>query len=471
MSIVGAFMVPHPPIILPQVGRGEESKIQKTIDAYDEVAKKIASLEPDTIIISSPHSTMYADYFRISPNRAAVGDMSRFNAPMVSFYEEYDTQLVDMICKMASKRQEFPAGTMGSVDDGLDHGTMIPLYFIKKYYSSFKLVRIGLSGLSLPMHYEMGMIIKDALEQVDRKAVFVASGDLSHKMKADGPYGFAVEGPEYDERVMKVCASAAFDKLLEFDEGFCNRAAECGHRSFVIMAGALDKTKVDAHYLSHEATFGVGYGICVFDVLGNDDSRCFLDIYRKGKNFMREYKTDYKDAYVRLAKYTIDNYISLGKKITTADLVGEMWKDMPSQMINEKAATFVSIHKGGALRGCIGTILPTCVNIASEIIQNAISAATHDPRFEAIKEDELKELIISVDVLTKPEPVNSWQELDVEKYGVIVSCGLKRGLLLPDLDGVNSVSEQIAIACSKAGIKSDEDYTLERFEVIRHYQG
>ena len=479
MPILGAFVVPHPPIILPEVGRGEEKEIQATTDAYNLVAEAIAALKPETVIISSPHSIMYSDYFHISPGSGAGGDMSRFNAPSVKFEETYDTELVDEICHLASLSgsksglsddiQDFPAGTLGERDASLDHGTMIPLYFIEKLYHDFKIVRIGLSGLSLPMHYEMGQLIQRAVDITGRRVVYVASGDLSHKMKTEGPYGFAKEGPEYDDRIMEVCESAEFDRLLDFDEHFCGKAAECGHRSFVMMAGALDGLSVTAHRLSHQATFGVGYGICTYDINGPDESRHFLDKWRENKaSALKQRRLD-EDPYVRLARFSLESYITLGKRIRQSDLKGNKWEDLPPEMFRDKAGAFVSIHKDGSLRGCIGTILPTCSCVADEIMQNAISAGTNDPRFPMIRSEELESLEMSVDVLDTPEPIDGPWQLDVRKYGVIVTSGRKRGLLLPNLDGVDTVEEQIDIARQKAGIYEDEDYSLERFEVIRHY--
>ena len=202
----------------------------------------------------------------------------------------------------------------------------------------------------------------------------------------------------------------------------------------------------------------------------------FFPIARQGlleqkgikKKQLEKRKQD-EDPYVRLARYSLESYITLGKRITKKDLKDDKWKDMDDEMYGRRAGTFVSIHKDGALRGCIGTILPTTGCIADEIMQNAISAATNDPRFPMIKEDELPYLEISVDVLDEPEPIDSPDELDVRRYGVIVTHGRKRGLLLPNLDGVDSIEQQIDIARQKAGIYEDEDYSLERFEVIRHY--
>ena len=142
---------------------------------------------------------------------------------------------------------------------------------------------------------------------------------------------------------------------------------------------------------------------------------------------------------------------------------------LPEEMLKQQAGAFVSIHKHGDLRGCIGTIAPTRSCVAEEIIGNAISASTRDPRFPAIQPDELKWLDINVDVLGEPEDIESEDELDVKRYGVIVSSGRKRGLLLPDLDGVDTVEQQVDIAMRKGGISKFEKYKLQRFEVIRHY--
>ena len=122
----------------------------------------------------------------------------------------------------------------------------------------------------------------------------------------------------------------------------------------------------------------------------------------------------------------------------------------------------------GNLRGCIGTILPTCECIADEIIQNAISAGTEDPRFYPVTEDELSRIEYSVDVLDVSQPIQSIEELDTKRYGVIVTKGKKRGLLLPNLDGIDTPDKQVSIALQKAGILPGEKYTMERFEVVRH---
>ena len=460
MSLQAAFMVPHPPMIIPDIGRGSEAQIEETIKAYREVAEEIGRLKPETIIISSPHATMYSDYFHISPGSEARGSFADFHAGKVIFHEEYDEDLVNEICMLAAL-EDFPAGTLGERNARLDHGTMVPLWFIRQKYQDFKVVRVGLSGLPLADHYRLGMMIREAADAIDRKIVLVASGDLSHKLQSYGPYGFAPEGPVYDDRIMDVCSRGAFGEILEFEESFCEKAAECGHRSFVIMAGAFDGMKVRARALSHQDVTGVGYGICSFYPEGEGEDRHFLDQYLKESQEKAAARAEKSDIYVRLARQSLEEYITKERMLPLPE-------DLPEELLKTRAGAFVSIHKHGRLRGCIGTIMPTTDCLAKEIIRNAVSASTRDPRFDPIRPDELKWLEISVDVLGKPEKIRSIDELDVKRYGVIVSCGRKRGLLLPDLEGVDNPRQQVAIAMQKGGIREDENYELQRFEVVRH---
>ena len=460
MPLLAGFMVPHPPLIVPAVGRGGEAEIEETTKAYERVAEEIAALKPETIIITSPHSIMYADYFHISPRDSAKGSFISFGAPEVSFRETYDTDLVEAICDLAAE-SDFPAGTMGERDRQLDHGTMVPLWFIEKKYRDFKLVRTGLSGLPLTDHYKFGQMIAKAIEQTGRRTVIVASGDLSHKLQDYGPYGYAPEGPEYDKRIMDVMGRAAFGELLDFDETFCDKAAECGHRSFVIMAGAMDGRKVEAKVLSHQDVTGVGYGIGTFYPGEAYEERHFLDSYMAELKKKTEAMRASEDPYVSLARQSLETYIRTGRKISVPE-------GLPEEMLDTQAGAFVSIHKFGKLRGCIGTIEGVRDSVAEEIINNAISASTEDPRFSPITEDELKWLEINVDVLGEAEYIYSMDQLDVKRYGVIVSKGYRRGLLLPDLDGVDTPEQQVAIAKQKAGIRPDEEVKLQRFEVIRH---
>jgi AmmeMemoRadiSam system protein A len=163
---------------------------------------------------------------------------------------------------------------------------------------------------------------------------------------------------------------------------------------------------------------------------------------------------------VELARKSVETFIKEGKKIAPPD-------PLPPEM-TEKAGVFVCLKKFGELRGCIGTYLPTNECIGAEVIANAISAAIKDPRFSPVEEGELSDLSYSVDILSCPEKVDSISDLNPKKYGIIVVSGFRRGLLLPDLEGVDTVEEQLRITKMKAGILPHEEVEIFRFEVKRY---
>ena len=461
MSMLGAILTPHPPVLLPEVGQGREKEISATDQSMRNVAAAVAQWQPEVLIIASPHTVLYSDYFHISPGDNAVGDMSAFAAPEVRLAVQYDTALRSEIIRLAEEAG-LHAGTLGERNPSLDHGVVIPLYYLRKAGVHCPIIRIGISGFSALAHYRLGQCIAQAVDNLSRRTVFVASGDLSHKLKADGPYGFAPEGPLFDEAVTSTMASGDFLRFLTLDTTLCERAAECGLRAFQMMAGALDGLAVSPQLLSHENTFGVGYAVAVFSVTGRDDSRCYAPLYEHAEQKRIAKRRAQEDPWVRLARTSLETYIRSGQRLTCLP------DGLPEELTQRAAGAFVSLHLAGRLRGCIGTIAPTAENVAWEIVNNAVSAGTRDPRFAPVQPDELGALEYSVDVLGEPEVVTSLDKLDPKQYGVIVSCGGRRGLLLPDLDGVDSVQQQIDIARQKGGIDASEPYTLSRFKVVRH---
>lgn len=457
MPVTGAFIMPHPPLIIPDIGQGRQSEIQNTIDACYEIARRSADLRPDTIVLLSPHSVMYADYFHISPGVYAKGDVGRFNARQVRFEVKYDQEVAETLTKLA-QNAGLPAGTQGERDPALDHGSMVPLYFINQTYTDYKLVRVGLSGLPAADHYWLGMCVAAAADK--RNVVLLASGDLSHMLTADGPYGYAPEGAEFDSLVTEVMRDGDFSRFLTLDPSLAEKAAECGLRSFIIMAGALDRRAVKPELLSYEGPFGVGYAVAAFTPAGLDDSRAFLDQYLAVEKARLQALRNCEDDYVKLARLALEHFVRTGKP-------AEMPANLSPDLTDRAAGVFVSLKKHGQLRGCIGTINPVTSSIAQEIMRNSVCSASEDPRFDPVRPDELDELVYNVDVLSHPEPIESEEQLDVKRYGVIVTSGRKRGLLLPNLDGVDTVERQLDIAKQKAGI-SGTAYSLERFEVVRH---
>jgi AmmeMemoRadiSam system protein A len=229
----------------------------------------------------------------------------------------------------------------------------------------------------------------------------------------------------------------------------------------MILAGCFDKYKITAELLAYEAPFGVGYASARFTRGESDNTRNFLEQYTNIVLKQAQERAKSEDSYRALARQALEFAVRSGGTL-------QMPSDLPDELLANKAGVFVSLHKNGRLRGCIGTIAPTTGSVALEIMQNAVSAGLRDNRFEPVTVQELPELIYKVDILSAPEPIAGPEELDVKRYGVIVSSGGRRGLLLPNLDGVDTVDEQLDIAKRKAGIAENMPVKLERFEVVRH---
>ncbi|MGI6591303.1 MAG: class III extradiol dioxygenase subunit B-like domain-containing protein [Eggerthellaceae bacterium] len=265
MGVIAGFAVPHPPLIIPAVGRGEEKKIQETIDAYYTVARRIRDLKPEVIILSSPHAPLFRDAFHISVDDRFSGSMKDFYAPQEKVSVPGDVELAKAIIE-AAEAANIPAGPYGGRRIPLDHASFIPLWFLQQVGFSAPIVHMGFSGFPFAVHYRLGRIIDATADRLGRRAVWVASGDLSHKQKADGPYGLVPEGPEFDRQICDIFRRGALDEMADFDEDFTDKAAECGLRSFMLMAGALQGKRYQSELLSHSAVFGVGYGVASFIV-------------------------------------------------------------------------------------------------------------------------------------------------------------------------------------------------------------
>lgn len=314
MNILAGFLLPHPPLIIKEVGRGQENEIEKTIEAYRQVGQKISELKPDTMVIISPHSIMYSDYFHISPGSLAHGDFSNFGVEKsFSLQVDYDQDFVKSLSERAMG-QGIMAGTQGEKSKVLDHGSSVPIAMIKEYYGAFKVVRIGISGQSLVQHYRLGKIIAQTAKTLNKKIVVIASGDMSHKLLAEGPYGYAPEGPVFDEKIQHIVKTGNFQELLEISGQFCEEAAECGLRPLVTLAGALDGRDVDSKALSYEGPFGVGYLVASFLPLGENPNRHFDVSFEKGERQRLEKEQSKEDAFVQLARKSLETKIKEKEK-------------------------------------------------------------------------------------------------------------------------------------------------------------
>lgn len=282
-----AYIVPHPPIILPEVGKGQERSIQNTVNAYRMIAHDIAATKPQTIIIFSPHAPCYRDYIQISQGAQAYGNFEAFGVEDSDMKVLYDEDFVDMLCNAAAA-QGLPAGTLGEQNQTLDHGTMVPLHFILQEYTDFRLVRISVSGLDRNTQVLFGDCLRRVIDESQRNVAVIASGDLSHKLKEDGPYGLHPLGAVFDEQIVSIIKDNDYARLLDMDEEIVEESANCGYPAFLMLYGVLQAYPIDSQFLSYEGPFGVGYATAIISVMKKDPyvalARESLEVYHPFTN-------------------------------------------------------------------------------------------------------------------------------------------------------------------------------------------
>lgn len=468
-AVVIAGLSPHPPIVVPEVGRGEEAKASSTGEALRRLGDAFARSGAETLVVITPHGPVFRDAVSMRLQSHLRGDLSGFGARGVKVSFEGDGKLVGAIESEAGKEKGLTLAVLDDyrldrygVDRDLDHGIVVPLHFIAESGFSGRLVVANIGYLPLFDLYRFGAAIERAASRLGRKIAVLASGDLSHRLQPGAPAGYNPRGKDFDAKIVDILERFAPEEAVTFPADLAEDAGECGLRPIVMMLGSLDRYTARAKRLSYEGPFGVGYGVVLIhpslaqdgrsrmtDIRDARDER--LSAIRKGESFA-----------VSLVRATVERYVKTGKS-------GQAPRDVPPEF-HKPAGVFVSIHKEGMLRGCIGTTEPTRERAADEIVSNAVSAATRDPRFDPVEEDELELLDYSVDILSESEPVESESDLDPKVYGVTVEKGGRRGLLLPDLPGVDTVEEQLQIARQKAGISpSEQGVSLSRFTVKRYH--
>ncbi|HHY46329.1 MAG TPA: AmmeMemoRadiSam system protein A [Firmicutes bacterium] len=463
--ILGA-LCPHPPLLVPDVGRRDVSRVRATQDAMRDLGSRIKASSPEVLVFVSPHSLVLRDGVAILSGENLSGSFKDFGAPHVSFDVRCDTSLIESIAQ-ESRDMGVEAIIIGGKISSrfspyrkLDHGVMVPLYYLREAGVDTPVVVAGASFLPLEEVYAFGIAVSKAVRELGRRAVFIASGDLSHRLTPDAPAGYSPKGAEFDRTILSLLENGDAEGIIHLDPDLVESAGECGFRPIITMLGAMDGLDFEARVLSYEGPFGVGYGVVLVTPGEARPERELLDVLRRRRKAIVAERRANESPLVRLARRAVEEYVTAGRVISAPEDLDDVMR--------ERAGVFCSIKKHGQLRGCIGTVFPVSRNVAEETIRNAIAAATEDPRFEPVEPGELGDLIYSVDVLSPPEPVKSIAELDPKRYGVIVRKGGRTGLLLPDLEGITDARQQVEIAKSKAGIRPEEDVSLERFEVVRY---
>ncbi len=453
-SIPGVLFCPHPPIIVHEVGQGREQEAHLTLDGFEAQSALLEGWAFDSVLVFSPHAPMFSDaacIMRFGTYKDGLLDFGVRNGlswPLDAVLaQSYANALAKIVPTMimdetAARRYRRPPT--------MDHGSAVPLTMLSKTHDKPAVV-IAPGALPKRALYEAGKALAEAIGQSGKRVLVIASGDMAHCH--GGSYPYKPEGAKFDALVRDALAAGDAAAILNIDETLAEEAQTCAYPSFVMALGMLDGQKARFNVQSYEAPFGVGY-LCA-------------SAESEGAPGVRLEYTE-REPYVALARGALEAFIKTGGVPSWASLRPNLPANFIEEVESKRAGAFVSLHKGGDLRGCIGTISATQPTLAEELIYCACEAAGADPRFSPVEESELYLLDVKADILGDAEPIASTEQLDPKRYGVIVQKGWRRGLLLPDLEGVDTAKRQVEIAKQKAGIGGAENVELQRFEVVRH---
>lgn len=443
-GVVFAALAPHPPVLVPAVGGEAVAEVRETAAALERLAEGLAGSGADALAVVTPHGPVRAEAACLYWGDRLAGDFAAFGAPEAAVAVAVDRDLSEAVLAEA-EGANLPV--LAVRPDGLDHGTLVPLYFLQEA-GALRPAVVLTPPWRLPAARRLGRVLAGAARRARRRLALVASGDLSHRLKPGAPGGYAPEGRAFDERLVALLRAGDAEGVLEFPDVLAEAAGQDVLPGLAVLLGALAGRDARPEVLSYEGPFGVGYAVAVWRMRGARREPAPVRAARRALElYLRERVDDPGEIARRLA----------------AEVAGE------ADLLGPSRGVFVSLKEGGELRGCTGTIGPTRETLLEEIVHAALGSAERDPRFPPVRPDELDDLDVSVDVLEPPEPVSGPEELDPRRYGVIVAKGARRGLLLPDLPGITRPGQQYALACRKAGLDPDDPgVAVYRFRARRH---
>ncbi|HET9533459.1 MAG TPA: class III extradiol dioxygenase subunit B-like domain-containing protein [Blastocatellia bacterium] len=260
-SIVFAGIAPHPPLLVPEVGGSRIEQVADSRQALREFSRRLMDSRPDSVLVISPHSPLDPVYFTARSTPLLRGDFREFHAPQVSLSFSNDIELLDAIKQAAI--DEGVAFRKLERNYPLDHGALVPLYYLEEAGWSGPVAVIGFSHRSNQDHVAFGRAIARGASYINRRVAIVASGDLSHRLIEGGPYEYEPTAHLFDEQIVAATARGDARTIIEVDHELRIRAGECGYRSIVMALGSVDCFLRNPQVLSYEGPFGVGYMVAV----------------------------------------------------------------------------------------------------------------------------------------------------------------------------------------------------------------
>jgi len=436
MSISCAVLMCHAPIVVPSIGGLRESDCADTTRAMREAARALVAHEPQLIVLVSPHAPRHEQSWGLVTASELRGSFARFGSPGVNLRMRGSAQAAQAIAQAA---RGYGLSTRELPGDALDHGTLVPLFFVQEagYRGPVVVVAPPLPGMQTEVLF--GEVLREAALSLNERWAVLASGDMSHRLTLDAPLGYDPRALHFDETFVEYVRAGDLRSAIGIDPGLAATAAEDVIQSTAVAAGAIAFRARGLKVFSYESPFGVGY----FEALLYSDRA--------------EIKHRTPPA----------SLIDVAREAIACELRGQPY--IPPQFEapwHDARAVFVTLrNETGEVRGCVGRTEPIQSSLADEVADCATAAATRDYRMAPVELEELDGLTIEICILDDPEPVESHAQLDPHRYGIIVTRGLRRGVLLPNVAGVDTVAEQLRRALHKGGISAKEPYRVERFTV------
>lgn len=257
-------LVPHPPLIIPEIGKERIEKVNKTIEALKQLGDKLADKDPQTIVFITPHGPLHPTKINIAGTKRLKGDLKEFGVSS-EFEFENNLKLAQEINKKAEE-EGIPTTLYRPTKEqaDIDHGILAPAYYLLDKLGSVKILPVTYSHLNRTQHFAFGQLINRITKEKNQNIAIIASGDLSHRLHRNAPGGYSEIGPEFDQMILDYLKESDTSSLLKIEPEIVQQAGECGYRSLLVLLGALEEKDWQAEVLSYEGPFGVGYGVVDF---------------------------------------------------------------------------------------------------------------------------------------------------------------------------------------------------------------
>jgi AmmeMemoRadiSam system protein A len=452
-AIAIAALMPHAPVLVPAVGGRRGNRANTSVEAMATVAQRVVAARPDALVLVSPHTPRRRGAFAIWAGARISGSLGRFGAPEAAVELPADEALAVAIAEEAGLRS---VETWWLREGELDHGATVPLWHLAHAGWRGPTVLIGLNYPGEPGLVELGQAIAAAAQRTGRRLAVVASGDMSHRLQPGAPAGFHPRAQEFDHAFIACLRAGQYRRLQDLDADLQELAAEDAVDSTLVAAAAVNWNATGHEVLSYEGPFGVGYGVAILHQPAPPSAAAKT---QQAEASDRE-RAAAGHVLPRVARRSLEAAFGGQAALPAIPVEG---------LLAERLGVFVTIRgPGEELRGCVGTLAPQFKNTTEETWQLAREAAFRDHRFAAVGAHELEHLRFEVSVVLPPEEVSSPAELDPQRYGVVVlTADGRRGALLPEIEGVETVQHQLEIARRKAGIGRGEPVRLQRFAVLK----